>query len=462
MSAPFSENDAENEAAVVHEPRPIAGIVERPTLRPPRPREMLRDIGGTYVVNGVIGLIFAASGPVAVILAAGAAGHLTAAQLSSWIFGVFVLNGILTLIASWVYRAPLGFAWTIPGTVLVGASLQHLSWAEVVGAFLLTGLLILLVGLTGRVRQAMSALPMPIVMGMVAGVFLHFGLDIVAAVGADPWVAAPIVIAFFGLQFHGTVSRWMPPIIGAFVVGGIAVAATGSFHPGPKPSSPLAVPVFTVPEFTVRAALELVLPLAITVIVVQNGQGVAVLRASGHRVPVNAVTIACGVWSAAAATVGAISTCLTGPTNALLVSDGRRERHYIAALTFGVLAIVVGLFAPVFVELMQAMPAAFIATVGGLALLGALQSAFRGAFGSRFTMGALVTFLVSVSDLTILNIGSAFWGLIAGVLVSWLVERDDFGRAAADRSVSPSPSPSTATPRGGGQTSEAVSPPSRM
>ncbi|MCR5978690.1 benzoate transporter [Gordonia jinghuaiqii] len=411
MSAPSSENPATD---VRGDPRP--GL-----------SSMMRDVGGIYVVNGIIGLIFAASGPVAVILAAGAAGDLTTAQLTSWIFGVFVLNGILTVIASWLYRMPLGFAWTIPGTVLVGSAVQHLAWSEVVGAFLLTGLLILLIGLTGRVRAAMSAIPMPIVMGMVAGVFLQFGLDIVDAVGADPWVAAPIVVAFFALQFHGTVSRWMPPIIGAFVVGAVAVAATGAFHLDDPPSSVMAVPVFTAPEFTLRAALELVVPLAITVIVVQNGQGVAVLRVAGHRPPVNAITVACGVWSALAASVGAISTCLTGPTNALLVAGGRRERQYTAALTFGVLAVVVGLLAPMFVALMQAMPSAFIATVGGLALLPALQSAFRGAFGTgRFTMGALVTFLVSVSDLTVLNIGSAFWGLIAGVLVSWAVERVDF------------------------------------
>lgn len=387
---------------------------------------MLRDAGGTYFANGLIGLIFAASGPVAVILAAGAAGDLTTAQLTSWIFGVFVLNGLLTVIASWVYRMPLGFAWTIPGTVLVGSAVGHLRWAEVVGAFLLTGLLIFLVGLTGRVRQAMSAIPMPIVMGMVAGVFLQFGLDIVKAVGADPWVAVPIVFAFFALHCHQTVSRRVPPIIGAFVVGAIAVVATGSFHVDAPASSIVAVPVFTVPEFTVRAAMELVVPLAITVIVVQNGQGVAVLRAAGHHPPVNVITVASGVWSALAASVGAISSCLTGPTNALLVSGGRRDRQYIAALTFGVLAIVIGVFAPVFVSFMQAMPSAFIATVGGLALLGALQGAFRGAFGSRFTLGALVTFLVSVSDLAVLNIGSAFWGLVAGMAVSWVAERDDF------------------------------------
>lgn len=407
-------------------------LVERFARRRVGPRTALRDVGGTYFSNGLVGLIFSASGPVAVILAAGSAGELSATQLSSWIFGVFVLNGVLTVAASWVYRMPLAFAWTIPGTVLVGSALGHLSWAEVLGAFLVTGALVLVVGMTGRVRRLMSALPEPIVMAMVAGVFLQFGVGVVTSIGADPVVAIPIVLVFFALQCHSSLTRWMPPIIGACLAGVVAVAVSGRFDLSQRPASWIATPVLQAPEFSVRALLELVVPLAITVIVVQNGQGTAVLNAAGHRTPVNVVTMLCGAWSMLAAAVGSISTCLAGPTNALLVAGGERRRQYTAGLTFGVLAVGVGLAAPVFVALMLAMPSAFIATVGGLALLGALLGAFRSAFGSRFSMSALVTFLVSISDLTVLNIGSAFWGLLAGLAVAWLLERSDFRTAQAD------------------------------
>ncbi|WP_267616434.1 benzoate/H(+) symporter BenE family transporter [Gordonia bronchialis] len=425
---PASEGPSATVDDPAHELLDADRAVERPGCPLATPRTVWRDFGTPYLVNGLIGLIFSASGPVAIILAAGSAGHLSTAELTSWIFGVFVLNGILTLVASWVYRMPLAFAWTIPGTVLVGSSLQHLSWGEVLGAFLVTGGLIALVGATGRVRQVMSALPTPIVMAMVAGVFLQFGVDVVDSVGANPAVSLPIIVVFFVLLWSATLRRWVPPIIGAFVAGGVAVAISGGFHLGERATSSIAAPAFQAPEFSLRAIFELVVPLAITVIVVQNGQGVAVLRSAGHRAPVNVLTVACGIWSMAAASIGAISTCLAGPTNALLVAGGARQRQYTAGLTFGVLAVLVGVFAPVFVELMLAMPAAFIATIGGLALLGALQNAFRAAFEARFTLGALVTFLVSISDLSVLNIGAPFWGLVAGVLVSWIVERRDFAR----------------------------------
>ena len=401
-------------------------LIERPARPLPGPRRLLRDLGTAYAANGLIGLIFAATGPVAVILAVGAQGGLTQEQLASWIFGAFFLNGILTVLACWLYRQPLAFFWTIPGTVLVGPALGHLSWPQVVSAFFATGLLITVLGLTGWVRRAMAVIPMPIVMAMVAGVFLRFGVDLVLSLREDIAVAGPMVAMFLLLSALPALGRRLPPIIGALVVGAVAVALTGRFQPEPGDAEWFAAPVFQVPQWSLQAMLELVIPLAITVLVVQNGQGVAVLRSAGHTPPINVITIACGVWSLLTAAVGTVSTCLTGPTNALLAASGERSRHYTAGVVCGLLAMVFGLFAPLFTRLMLATPAAFIATLGGLAMLRVLQSAFVTAFGSRFTLGALVTFVVTVSDVKILNIGAPFWGLVAGFAVAWLLERVDF------------------------------------
>lgn len=403
-----------------------------PFARPlPGPSRIRRDLAPLYAANGLIGLIFAATGPVAVILAVGAQGGLTQAQLASWIFGVFFLNGILTVLACWVYRQPLSFFWTIPGTVLVGPALQHLRWPEVVGAFVATGALILLLGLTGWVRRIMTAIPMPIVMGMVAGVFLSFGLDLVRALVDDIAIAGPMVVVFLVLSWRSALGRRVPPVIGALLVGVAAVAASGRFAPGGLPQQWLATPVLTLPQFSAQALVELVVPLAITVLVVQNGQGMSVLRSAGHEMPVNSVAVACGVWSLLAAAVGAVSTCLTGPTNALLTASGERSRHYVAGIACGAFAVVFGLFAPLFTDLMLATPTVFVVVLGGLAMMRVLQNSFVAAFRDRFTYGALVTFVVTVADVRILNIGAAFWGLVAGLVVSWLLEREDFARDPA-------------------------------
>ncbi|GAB3993270.1 benzoate/H(+) symporter BenE family transporter [Nocardioides marmoraquaticus] len=402
---------------------PLPGRVERPQCRPPSGRQVLRDLGRDQLVNGLVAIIFSATGPLAVILAAGRQGGLSQEQIASWVFGVFVLNGLLTAVVSWVYRQPLAFFWTIPGTVVVGQSLATLSWPEVIGAYVVSATVVLLLGLTGRVDQVMRLLPMPVVMAMVAGVFLPFGTGLVGAVDGDLLLAGAMVAAFVLASAVPAIGRVVPPILCALVTGVVVVLLTGAMSPDSVSGSWLASPVVTTPDFSWAAVGQLVVPLVVTVLVVQNGQGLAVLTGAGHRPPMNVVTIACGVVSFPAAAVGAVSTCLTGPTNALLTASGERSRHYAAAIWCGVLAVVFGLLAPGAVGLMLGAPAAFVAALGGLAMLRALEGAFVAAFSGARPTGALVCFVVTVSGLEVANIGAAFWGLVAGLLVTRLLDR---------------------------------------
>ena len=404
-------------------------LLERPGTRPAGPRRVLRDLGPQYVANGVIGLIFAASGPIAVTLAVGTAGGLTEGQLASWVSGIFLSAGAATLLMSLVYRQPLGFAWSIPGTVLLGPSLQHLSFPEVVGAFFTSGVLILALGASGVVRRVMAAIPMPIVMAMVAAVFLRFGTDIVDSTRANPVVAGPMVLAFLLLSAVPVLGRFLPPVLGTLVAGIAAVALSGQFALDSADGPILAAPVFTAPEFTWAAQLELVVPLAITVLIVQNGQGVAVLRAAGHRPPVNVSAIASGAFSVLNAGFGAVSACVTGQTNALLTSSGEKHRQYTGAVVYGSIALVCALLAPALTRFMLATPEAFVLALGGIAMLKALQQAFVTAFATTFTLGSLVTFVVTVSGLDLFNIHAAFWGIVIGYAVSRLLERRDHAGA---------------------------------
>ena len=207
------------------------------------------------------------------------------------------------------------------------------------------------------------------------------------------------------------------------VVGIIAVVIDGGLSRGILDDGLLAAPMLQAPEFTLRSLSELVVPLAITVLVVQNGQGVAVLRAKGHHPPVNASAVACGIWSLLVSAIGAVSTCLTGPTNALIVSSGEPRRHYAAAIANGGLALIVGVLSPAFVGLILGTPAAFIAALGGLAMLAPLQSSFVTAFRTDRALGPLVCLLVTVADVSLVGISAPFWGIVLGLAVSALLER---------------------------------------
>ena len=394
-------------------------------------RRLIDDFGATYFSNGLIAFIFTATGPLAIILSVGTQGGLSKAELASWVFGVFCINGVLSIIMSWRHKMPLGFAYTIPGTVLVGPALQHLSFPEVIGAFYVTSLITLAMGASGLVKRLMSSLPMPIVMGMVAGVFLRFGLDLVRSLQSDAAIAAPMIIAFIALSASSALGKRIQPIIGALIVGVIAIAVLGRVDPSLLDGLAFAKPVVQAPAWSLAAMIELVVPLTITVLVVQNGQGLAVLQTAGHRAPVNSIAVMSGIGGALGAVVGAVSSCLSGPGNALLTSSGEPARQYTGALTYGVCVILFGLLAPTFTGLMLAAPQAFIMALAGLAMLRVLQAAFIGSFSTGgFTLGALISMLVTVADIGIFNIGAAFWGLVAGFVVSWLLERRDFSSLA--------------------------------
>lgn len=396
--------------------------LEKPVLPIPR---FFSDFGLIYAGNAIVAFLFAASAPVAIILSVGTRGGLSESDMASWIFGALFVNSLITITFSLLYRQPLAFFWAIPGTVLVGPALTHLSFPEVIGAFLVTGVLMLVLGLTGWVRRAMEAVPMPVVMAMVAGVFLRFGVDLVAAFRDGFWIAMPMALAFFALSAWGAAARHIPPLIAALVVGAIAVWRLDSFNPPAGALFAFAAPNLYMPQFSWPAMVELVIPFAIAVLVVQNAQGFAILTARGHQPPINAITVACGLGSIVVAFVGTVSTCLTGPCNAILASSGEKERHYSAAVFMALLAMLFGLMAPLVTRLLLATPPAFISTLAGLAMLRTLQGAFQTAFRDKFSFGALICFLVTVADIQIFQIGAAFWGLVFGLAATYLLERDD-------------------------------------
>ena len=404
--------------------------LEKPALAPPSLRQTLADFGALYAGNALVAFIFAASGPVAILLAVGTRGGLSESDLASWLFGAFFVNGLISIAFCWFYRQPLVFFWSIPGAVLVGPALGHLGFREIVGAYLACGVLMLVLGLSGWVKRFMDAVPMPIVMGMVAGVFLRFGLDLVFAIRDAFWIAAPMTVAFLALSASPRLSRALPPVIGALVVGIFMIAVLGQFEARGAEAFAIVRPNLYLPAFSWQAMLELVVPIAITVLVVQNGQGIAVLRAAEHQPPINAITAACGVGALVSGMVGTVSTCLTGPVNAIITASGEKHRHYTAGIMVGVLALAFGLLSPVFTRLMLSAPKAFIAALAGLAMLRVLQTAFSISFSGKFALGALVTFLVTVADVPILNVGAPFWGLVFGLAASWLLERGAFSGPA--------------------------------
>ena len=401
-----------------------ASVLERAPQPLPRWGDIVRGYDRHVAGHAAVAFLFSVTGPLVILLAVATKAGLGRTDIASWIFGGYALGGLFSLAMSFVYRQPLGMAWTIPGAVLIGPALEHLTFAQVISAYLATGLLLLAVGLTGLVRKVMALVPAPIVMGMVSGVFLPFGLKIVTGFVDDAWIALAVVAAFLIASAVPALGRLLPPVLAALVVGVLAILATGHVSPAEPVRFAFAQPRLHMPSFSAQALLELVVPLAVTVLGIQNSQGFAVLSAAGYEPPINAATVVCGLGTLIFGFVGSVPTCVTGPANAIMCSSGSTEQRFVGGLIYGVLMLMFGLLAPVATELGLALPAAFIGVLGGLALARVLQSSLVAAFGGELSLGALATFLVTVSGVAILNVGAPVWGLVFGVATSWLLERE--------------------------------------
>jgi benzoate membrane transport protein len=401
-------------------------IIERIQTPLPRISGVLRHAFGHNLVNGFSAFLFAAAGPGAMTLAVGSAANLPANQIAVWLFAGYSLSGLLTILVCYLYRQPLAFGYSMPALVIVGPALMHLSLAEMVGAYLVTGALILLLAMTGFIRKVTGALPEPIVMAMVAGVFLPYGLRMIEAFGTGVWIAGAMTCGYLFSSVSPALQRRFPALLSALIAGTVAIVVTGHFNPSDDIGLRIVSPLFVRPDFSITAIIEFVIPLTITVVGIHNTQGFAILRNAGYRPPENLSTVICGGGTIVYGFLGCVPTVVTGPANAILNVSGERDWRFVGGLWFGLFFILFGLFAPSALQIGLALPVAFIATLAGLAMIPVLQSAFITGFGGKFSLSALVTFLTTVAGVSIYGIGAAFWGLVFGFAVALIVERSDF------------------------------------
>jgi len=396
-------------------------MLEKPHEGLPTWKSIWSNSEPNVLSNAFVAFLFMHTGPIAILLSAAQTGGLSEREMVSWLFAGYGVGGLLTVGLSLLYRQPIALAWSLPAAAIAGASLQHLAFPQVIGAYLATGFIITLLSLTGLTKKVLDFIPLPISMGMIAGVFLPFCLKLVSSFILDPWLAAVTVGSFFLFSSEKLPVKILPPVLISAMSGAALIALRGDFSAG-TPVLSIVHPVLYTPQFNLRALLELVFPLTVSVIGIHNIQGITILKKEGYNPPVNTMTLTCGAGSIIMGLLGSVPTCITGPVSALLNSSGRKNSRYVGSLYLGLFMIISGLFAPVTMGLALMAPSVLIALLGGLALLRVLQDAFQSAFKNSFALGALVSFMVTVSDITFLNIGSAFWGLAAGCLLSLIME----------------------------------------
>ncbi|MCF6095602.1 benzoate/H(+) symporter BenE family transporter [Thermovorax subterraneus] len=394
--------------------------------------EGLRDLWSKLNVNtvtaGIVATIFGCTGPALIIMNAAQNGKLTDAQTISWLFSVYFFGGLIGIILGLYYKMPINGAWSIPGAVMVASALPLFPFNEAVGAYLIAGILVLLLGVSGLIGKAMRWIPLPIVMAMIAGAMFRFGLGIVTSTQKAPIIAGAALIAYFAGQ---RLTKKISPILWSLIVGVIVAFFVGGFKFADVKITWIP-PQFFVPSFSVGALFAIAIPLAVLVIGAENAQAYGVLTAQGYKAPINAMTVISGIGGIVTSFFGGHNANIAGPMTAICSSEeagpdksGRYAATIVNGITFGSF----GLFASVAVPFVKALPSDLVSLLAGLAMIGVLLSAFEQAFSSRkFRYGAFFALVVAMSGITLLKISAPFWSLVIGVIVSLIMEPQDFER----------------------------------
>ena len=343
-------------------------------------------------------------------------------QLSSWVWAICVGSGVATLLLSMLYKQPVLTAWSTPGLALLATSLAQYRLGEAVGAYIAVGVAVALLGISGLFDRIVRFIPQPVALAVLGGLLLKYGFALFSGLAESPLVVLAIIGVYLLLRRLGS----RVPMAGALLAGFGAAWALGLLDLSGVRLE-LATPVFIAPEFTPRALLGLGMPLFVLALASQNLPGFAVMRAAGYTPPVKGSLIVTGLLSvllAPALNHGLTLAAITAAIGNSPEAHPDAQKRYGAAVVAGALKLVLGLFGVTIVSVLIALPGAVVAALAGLALSGTIMNCLTGSFAEpRHRDSALWALLVTASNVQFFGIGSAFWGFVAGVAVSLLLER---------------------------------------
>lgn len=377
-------------------------------------KTLLKDCSVSAVVAGFIATVISYAGPLVIIFQAAKAADLPHDVLSSWVWTISIGSGVFGIVLSLRYKVPIIIAWSAPGSALLVTLLPGISLNEVVGAYLVSSVIILLVGLSGAFDRLISKLPAAISAAMLAGILFRFGTDLFVSMQERPWLVLAMLVTY--LVFKRLSPRYA--VLAVLVVGVLYTLITGELRSEALVIG-LTTPVWISPEFSWQVILNVALPLVVVALTGQFVPGMVVLRGAGYQTPASPLISSSALGSLLLAPFFCHGLNLAAITAAICTGKEAHEdpaRRYVAGVIGGVFYLVLGIFGATLVSFFTAFPAALIAALAGLALLAAIGGALAGAMSAAADReAALITFLVTASGMSFLGLSAAFWGLVFGI-----------------------------------------------
>lgn len=388
-----------------------------------------RDVSFSSFIAGLVAVVISYAGPLVIVFQAAKLSGLSTQMTSSWIWAISIGSGLTGLILSWRLKVPVITAWSTPGAALLIGLLPNMPYQQAIGTYLVGTVLTTLIGFSGAFDRVMERMPKGLAAGLLAGMLLRFGMEVFTSITINPILVLVMVGAFLAIR------RASPryAIAGVLLIGIVGAMLADKTHIS-EVTLDLVTPIFIMPEWSWGAILNMGLPLALVSLTGQFVPGMAVMRASGYKVRAKEIITTTGLASFLLAPFGSHGVNLAAITASICTGKEANEdpaKRYVAGIFCGLIYILIGLFGGAIALLFSALPKELIATLAGLALIGAITSGIIGMVADESHRDAsIITFLATASGMNFLGMSSVFWGLVIACLAyiilykSWSIEKN--------------------------------------
>ena len=379
----------------------------------------MRDWSLTAWMTGFLAVLISYSGPLVIFIQAANAGGMSDEMLSSWIWAISIGAGISGIALSIFLKVPVITAWSAPGTALLLHLFPKITMPEIVGAYLTAAIITSIIAFSGYFERIVKFVPQGIAAAMISGILFKIRMQAFVASSELPGVVMAMVAVYLLCR------RFIPPFTVILVaLTGFACVFFFDLANLSEIKITLAQPIFTWPVFSLSAFFSFTIPLVIVSLTGQFLPGLVILRLDGYQSSSRAIVGGTSLISIVMAFFGGISIVLAAITAALCTgkeSHPDPKKRYVSGIANGVFYLIGGTFAGTIVLLFSAIPSAVIAALAGLALIGAIVANIRLITAdTSYIEPAVITFLVTASNMSIGGLGSAFWGIILGMLAYWI------------------------------------------
>jgi benzoate membrane transport protein len=386
------------------------------------------------IVAGLISVIVNYGGTFILVFQAARVAGLSPELTASWVWSVSIGVGLTGLFLSWRYREPIITAWSTPAAAFLVTALATTSYAEAVGAYIISAVAFVLLGMSGYFEKVIRLIPPGIASGLLAGILLQFGVGAFGGASVDPVLVGLLILAYVLLKRIS--ARYA--VVGILVIGLVFLLWQDRVDLSGLQLK-FATPIFTMPQFTLNAALSVALPLFLITLTGQYMPGMLVLRNDGFRTSANPIVTVTGLGSLVMAPLGSHAFNIAAITAAIATGREAHEdpsKRWIAGIAAGCFYVLVGVFGVTLAAVFMAFPATFITTLAGLALLGTIGGSLAGAMAEPASReAALITFLASAANINMLGVGGAFWGLVIGLIAYMVLNGQLPGKRSVETAI---------------------------